>query len=99
VFTPEQIGEVRLALGLGPRKPSEAERRSTEFDQTLSEITPRASPSGRQDGPAARNYSISTPSPSSRNTDQYLVSMATAAPTPARAPASSVREEYERRNK
>src|SRR5438552_6147388 len=33
-----------------------------------------------------------------RNTDQYLVSMATAAPAPARRPASSVREEYERRN-
>src|SRR5262245_44585359 len=33
-----------------------------------------------------------------RNTDQYLVSTAMAAPAPASAPAKSVREEYERRN-
>src|SRR5215470_8012448 len=33
-----------------------------------------------------------------RNADQYLVSIAMAAPTPASAPAVSVREEYERTN-
>src|SRR5689334_15251713 len=36
--------------------------------------------------------------PTMRNADQYLVSIAMAAPAPASAPAVSVREEYDRTN-